>query len=194
MFPSVRLAQNLLETGGKIHSWYNLGGIKIGSGKPNEWWDGSSVNKGTWEVYDGKRIDTSANFRAYDSVYHFYKDQDLLFKNTRYKRVRDARTPQEQATALYECGYATDPQYASKIISIIQVNGLTKYDQKVEDEMKAMELCEALEKRIKNLETLVEAPKWFIKEFGSADLEGKIHDPRLTAEGWRVLAIGLRAK
>jgi flagellum-specific peptidoglycan hydrolase FlgJ len=73
MFPSVRLAQNLLETGGVIHPWYNLGGIKVGSGKPNEWWDGSSVNRGTWEVVNGTRVETSANFRAYQSVYHFYQ-------------------------------------------------------------------------------------------------------------------------
>lgn len=132
MFPSVRLAQNLLETGGKIHSWFNLGGIKVGAGKSNMWWDGSSVNKATWEVYNGARVNTSANFRAYESVYHFYKDQDRLFKNARYKRVRDAKTPQEQAKALYQCGYATDPQYAGKIMTIIQAYGLTKYDK--EDE------------------------------------------------------------
>lgn len=193
MFPSVRLAQNLLETGGKIHSWFNLGGIKVGKGKPNEWWDGSSVNKATWEVYNGVRVNTSANFRAYASVYHFYKDQDLLFKNIRYKRVRDAKTPQEQATALYQCGYATDPAYASKITEIIQANGLTKYDKEDEDEMKALELIDALTQRIAKLETLIEAPVWFVKEFGSADLGGKIHDPHLTKEGWRVLAIGIRA-
>lgn len=39
----------------------------------------------------------------------------------------------------------------------------------------------------------VPAPKWFVQEFGSADLCGLISDPELTAEGWRTLAIGLRA-
>ncbi len=39
----------------------------------------------------------------------------------------------------------------------------------------------------------VTAPKWFVDEFGSADLGGLIRDPELTAEGWRTLAIGLRA-
>jgi len=198
MFPSVRLAQNLLETGGKIHAWNNLGGIKVGDGKPNVWWRGGVVNKGTWEVYDGKKVDITAAFRAYDTLYDFYKDQDLLFMNTRYKRVRDAKTPQEQAIALYQCGYATDPQYTGKLMTIIQAYGLTKYDQEVEDEMKALEdlliRVEKLESRIEKLETLIEAPKWFIKEFGSVDLEGKIHDPRLTEQGWRVLAIGLRVQ
>ena len=132
MFPSVRLAQNLLETGGVIHPWYNLGGIKVGNSKPNQWWNGTSVNRGTWEVYDGKRVDIEANFRAYVSVYCFYKDQDLLFENARYKRVKDSKSPQEQAKALYLCGYATDPNYAGKIINIINDYGLTKYDEEAQ--------------------------------------------------------------
>ncbi len=45
MFPSVRLAQNILETGCIIHPWYNLGGIKVGSGKPNAYWRGKVINK-----------------------------------------------------------------------------------------------------------------------------------------------------
>lgn len=128
MFPSVRLAQNILETGCVIHPWYNLGGIKVGSGETNEWWDGSSVVKNTWEVIDGYRVDTAANFRAYKSVYHFYKDQDLFFQASRYDRVRSAISPDEQARMLKECGYATDPQYADKLISIIDASDLRKYD------------------------------------------------------------------
>jgi len=128
MFPSVRLAQNLLETGGVIHPWNNLGGIKVGSGIPNAFWKGQWVRKGTWEVENGTRVDTAANFRAYESVYHFYKDQDLLFLLPRYARVRAAKSPSEQADALRLCGYATDPQYASKITSIIKTYKLDQYD------------------------------------------------------------------
>jgi len=135
LFVSVRLAQNLLETGGKIHSWNNLGGIKVGSGKPNEWWDGSYVKKGTWEVVNGQKVDTTAAFRAYKSIYHFYKDQDLLFANTRYARVRAARTPEEQAEALRLCGYATDPEYGLKICNIISMYNLKKYDQEADNKM-----------------------------------------------------------
>jgi flagellar protein FlgJ len=132
LFVSVRLAQNLLETGGKIHSWNNLGGIKVGSGKPNEWWDGSYVKKGTWEVVNGQKVDTTAAFRAYKSIYHFYKDQDLLFQNKRYERVRNAKTPEEQAEALRLCGYATDPEYGLKICNIISMYNLKKYDQEAD--------------------------------------------------------------
>lgn len=54
---------------------------------------------------------------------------------------------------------------------------------------------EALEKRVAALEgvdKLIPAPAWFVKEFGSADLGGKIKDPKLTNEGWRTIAIVLR--
>lgn len=119
LFPSVRLAQNLLETGGRIHSWNNLGGIKVGNGKPNDYWKGGIVNKGTWEVYDGQRIDVTAAFRAYESIYDFYKDQDLLLQYRRYDSVRDSQSPNEQAYALAASGYATDPQYAIKLILLI---------------------------------------------------------------------------
>ncbi|CAM3526555.1 glucosaminidase domain-containing protein [Paenibacillus lupini] len=134
LLPSVRLAQNWLETGGRIHDWFNLGGYKVGSGITNAYWKGRTVNTATWEVYAGKTINTAANWRAYDSIYDFYKDQDLLFTKTRYDRVRAAKTPEAQTAALYACGYATDPDYASKLMSIIKTNDLTVHDKEEEDE------------------------------------------------------------
>src|SRR5690606_37955886 len=115
IFPSVRIAQSGLETGWKIPAWNNLGGYKVGSGKLTPCWRGKIVNKGTWEVYDGKRVDVTAAFRAYDSVEDFFRDQDLLFELPRYDRVRLATTPEEQADMLQKCGYATDPAYATKL-------------------------------------------------------------------------------
>lgn len=70
---------------------------------------------------------------------------------------------------------------------------LVGYKMRVEEADEVQQLAE-LEKRIAKLEERVEAPAWFVKEFGSADLGGQIHDPRLTAEGWRVLAISLRVR
>jgi flagellar protein FlgJ len=128
MFPSVRLAQNLLETGGVIHPWNNLGGIKVGSGQTNAYWHGEAVVKGTWEVVDGRSSKTKAAFRAYDSVYDFYKDLDLLLATPRYERVRRAVTPEQQADMLFACGYATDPAYPTKLKSIITQYNLKKYD------------------------------------------------------------------
>ncbi|MCM3626894.1 glucosaminidase domain-containing protein [Paenibacillus glycanilyticus] len=128
LLPSVRMAQNWLETGGKIHEWNNLGGYKVGSGIPNAFWKGRTVCTSTWEVYNGTRVTQKADWRAYDSVYDFYKDQDLLFTKSRYDRVRAAKTPEAQCAALHACGYATDPDYAAKLLSIIKSNNLTSFD------------------------------------------------------------------
>lgn len=195
LFPSVRLAQNLLETGGKIPSWNNLGGIKVGSGKPNEWWDGSSVNKATWEVINGQRVNTAANFRAYKSVYHFYKDQDLLFALSRYERVRNAKTPEEQAAMLQICGYATDPAYPGKLMALINAHDLKKYDAEVDNVIKALEdKITQLTKRVEELEKKPEltvadwakdAHAWVIEQ-GISDGE-RPRDPVTRQELWTML-------
>src|SRR5690606_27539883 len=128
ILPSVRLAQSLLETGGAIHAWNNLGGIKVGSGRVTPYWRGETVTKGTWEYRGGQEVRESSAFRAYRTLYHYYKDQDELFLGSRYSRVRTATTPYEQANEMQRAGYATDPNYASKIMSLIRQYQLEKYD------------------------------------------------------------------
>lgn len=180
MFPSVRLAQNLLETGGVIHPWFNLGGIKVGSGRPNEWWDGSSVNKKTWEVIDGQRVNISANFRAYKSVYHFYKDQDLLLGLPRYDRVRAAKTPEEQCAMLQVCGYATDPAYPGKLVALINAYGLKRYDREVEQVLKELQdQIAAMEKRVEKLERKqsMPVPEWAKEAVEAAVAAGIVDTP-----------------
>lgn len=128
ILPSVRLAQSLLETGGVVHAWNNLGGIKVGSGRLTPYWRGETVTKGTWEYRDGQEVRESSAFRAYRTLYHYYKDQDILFLNSRYSKVRTAGTPYEQADAMQKAGYATDPNYATKITALIRQYQLEKYD------------------------------------------------------------------
>lgn len=204
IFPSVRIAQAGHETGWTIPPWNNLGGYKVGGGKLTPYWRGAIVYKGTWEVYDGRRTDVTAAFRAYDSVEDFFRDQDLLFQTKRYERVRTAKTPHEQAEMLQACGYATDPRYAEKIMAIIERHALKRYDEEAEVRIKMIEQMkqqidqllnaqQQLQRRIEHLEQRVPAPRWFIDEFGSADLGGLIRDPQFSPEGWRTLAVALRA-
>jgi len=173
IFPSVRIAQAGLETGWSIPPWNNLVGFKVGSRPPNGYWKGAYVNKGTWEVYDGKRTDVVAAFRAYDSIEDCFRDQDELFKLTRYARVRNARTPEEQADMLQVCGYATDPQYAAKLKNIIFMYDLKRYDIQAEVEKRMLEELKTkieqlaaenkqLKQRIEKLESRarMEVPEW----------------------------------
>ncbi|CRF29049.1 N-acetylmuramoyl-L-alanine amidase CwlA precursor [Mycobacterium tuberculosis] len=52
----------------------------------------------------------------------------------------------------------------------------------------------ALKKMLEAATLLMPAPDWFVREFGSDDLNGLIQDPKMTAEGWRTTAIALRAQ
>lgn len=190
IFPSVRIAQAGLETGWKIPPWNNLGGYKVGSGKLTPYWRGAIVNKGTWEVYDGKRVDVTAAFRAYDSVEDFFRDQDLLFHNTRYARVRTAQTPEEQAGMLQACGYATDPQYAQKLGSIIARHNLKRHDAEAEVQMQMIEELKTkieqlaaelaqLQKRVDQLEsrTRMDVPEWARAAVDAAVAAGIVDTP-----------------
>jgi flagellar protein FlgJ len=134
LLPSVRIAQNILETGCNLNQYNNLGGFKVGGGTPNEFWKGKTYTTPTWEVVGGRRITTTAVWRAYDSIYDFYRDQDRLFQAIRYARVRSAKTSEEQTDALHLCGYATDPDYAKKLNAIIQSEGLKEYDAEMKKE------------------------------------------------------------
>lgn len=145
LFVSVRIAQNLLETGGTINAHNNLGGFKVGAGKPNGYWKGETYTTPTWEMIGGKRIETEAEWRSYDSIYDFYKDQDILFHKPRYARLLAAITPEDQCRALYECGYATDENYSSKLIAQLKVWNLKSldkedYDMTVNDANKIIEM------------------------------------------------------
>jgi flagellum-specific peptidoglycan hydrolase FlgJ len=45
-----------------------------------------------------------------------------------YAPVLQAKTYREAAQALQDCGYATDPDYANKLIAVIEQNTLYNYD------------------------------------------------------------------
>lgn len=207
LLPSVRLAQNILETGGNsIPATYNLGGYKVGSGKPNAYWRGAVVRQGTWEVYNGQNVQITAAFRAYDSVYAFYKDQDLLLQNVRYAQVGSGRTPKEQAQALQDAGYATDPAYASKLVRLIVQYSLEQYDtmaEKGEEQMAkdqeqdgrltlledAVKRLEAAAGRLEKLQAM-EAPSW-AKE-AAKGLAAYYDTPVGSYDFWRMLTIMYR--
>lgn len=196
LFPSVSIAQMILETGAVIHPWNNLVGYKVGSGKLTPYWRGKAVRKGTWEVYDGRTVQTSADFRAYDSIEDCLKDQALLFiNNSRYRRVVDARTPEEQAAMLKECGYATDPQYAGKIMSIINSYGLKKYDEVARMELERIKRLENEVAELKKAVQSVPAPDWAevtvkkLAEKKTASGQPVLSDPNVSRDLARMLVI-----
>lgn len=121
--PRYLVAQAALETGwGKSvmrqsdgSSSHNLFGIKATGN-----WQGGEARAITSEFRDGQFVKETAAFRSYDSYQDSFHDLvSLLQNNSRYKdAVGAADNPEQFAKELQKAGYATDPDYARKIISI----------------------------------------------------------------------------
>ncbi|MHB0780798.1 flagellar assembly peptidoglycan hydrolase FlgJ [Pseudomonas putida] len=123
--PRYLVAQAALETGwGKSvmrnsdgSSSHNLFGIKATGS-----WQGEQARAITSEFRDGQFVKETAAFRSYDSYQDSFHDLvTLLQSNARYQGALDAAdNPEQFARELQKAGYATDPGYAKKIISIAQ--------------------------------------------------------------------------
>jgi hypothetical protein len=103
------------------------------------------------------------------------------------------------AQALQKAGYATDPQYAAKLISLIETYKLWQYDLEakvvMEDMVKRIEALESKVVQLIDMVRVLEAtppPNWFVAEFGVDALAGVIHDPNGDVDFWRNTAVTLR--
>jgi peptidoglycan hydrolase FlgJ len=99
--------------GSKSH---NLFGIKATGG-----WKGKVVETTTTEYINGVKQKRVEKFRAYDSYAESFKDfANLIQNNPRYKSVMaNVHSISSYARAMQNSGYATDPNYASKLASVI---------------------------------------------------------------------------
>lgn len=121
--PDVLIAQAALETGwGRSlprnqygESSLNLFGIKAGSD-----WKGPRAVISTLEFINGVPERRREPFRMYKSVGEAFDDYvALLEARPRYAEALGARSAAGYANALQQGGYATDPDYAKKIIAIL---------------------------------------------------------------------------
>ena len=96
---------------------HNLFGIKATSG-----WKGKVVEAVTTEYVNGVPQTKREKFRAYDSYADSFRDYaKLLRNNPRYENVlANAQSVEGFAQGLQKAGYATDPNYAAKLTSIIK--------------------------------------------------------------------------
>jgi flagellar protein FlgJ len=132
--PNALVAQAALETGwGRSvpsqsggSSSFNLFGIKAGSN-----WEGATTNVPTLEFEEGVAVRRVARFRAYDSPADSFSDYArLIGNNPRYENARGAGGDVATfASALQDGGYATDPNYAQKVVAVAdEVRSLTSDD------------------------------------------------------------------
>lgn len=118
---SITLAQGLLESGaGKSYlsrAGNNHFGIK------SHGWSGRTIRHD-----DDSRQES---FRAYDNARESYEDHSRFLANReRYKRLFALSITDYKgwARGLKACGYATNPHYAKRLISIIETYRLYEYD------------------------------------------------------------------
>lgn len=113
--PVAILAQAALETGWGRHTpGNNVFGVKAGPG-----WNGATVQSLTQEFSDSVASVGSAAFRAYQTVSESVQNYAALLARPRYQAVRgQGNDISAFATALQRSGYATDPQYAAKLVAI----------------------------------------------------------------------------
>lgn len=122
---SFTVAEAALESGwGADCPGFNLFGIKA-----DPEWDGPVTMQLTHEVVDGKTVAIMAQFRAYDSWLASVEDHaQFLLTNPRYRPAFAYTSGSTFAQAVAAAGYATDPNYAAKIISIIKTHNLSVLD------------------------------------------------------------------
>lgn len=89
----------------------------------------------TTENINGKNKEVKQYFQVYDSWSDSIKSHTYLIvrgtadNHQRFRGVQKAKNYQQAAYELQKNGYATDPNYASKLIYAIQKFHLNKYDK-----------------------------------------------------------------
>lgn len=131
VLPSITLAQAILESdwgnSTLASEYHNLFGVKAGPQEPGKDMTTQEYVNDQWETVTGR-------FKVYSSDYASMRDHArLLYNGTswnsqQYAAVIAATDYRTAAQALQDGGYATDPDYAAKIIAVVQKYGLDNYD------------------------------------------------------------------
>ncbi len=125
---SITLAQAALESGwgesALAKTGNNLFGIKADS-----LWRGQTLTMNTKEFIKGHWVVVPALWRMYPSWQSSIDDHAAFLKqNPRYKACFLCTTSPTFARALAQAGYATDPDYANKLIALMSKHQLQSFD------------------------------------------------------------------
>lgn len=130
IFPETLLAQAIIESSGKGPDGnYYVGASKLASQANNYFgikaaksYTGKKIDLPTLEYYGGRPVTVVQTFRAYNSVGDSFRDfVKFLQENPRYTKagVFKASDAKQQAERIAAAGYATDPQYSTKLKAVI---------------------------------------------------------------------------
>lgn len=118
---SITLAQGLLESAAGKSTLASEGNNHFGI-KCHKDWQGGKMYRDDDEAGEC--------FRTYDSVLESYEDHSKFLKRKRYAPLFELAVEDYEgwAKGLKLCGYATDPNYADRLISIIERYSLDRFD------------------------------------------------------------------
>ena len=116
LYPSTVLAMAALESGYNLNA-ETLFGIK-GEGQVLD----------TTEYIDGKYVNVKDSFKLYPSISASVQGLYDLMQIERYHPACECVEWEEECRQIQKCGYATDPDYADKLISIVNSYQLTMFN------------------------------------------------------------------
>ncbi|MFI3239537.1 MAG: glucosaminidase domain-containing protein [Bacteroidales bacterium] len=137
---SITLAQGILESGAGNGTLAKKANNHFGIKCHSSW-------KGDFVYHDDDA--KNERFRKYRTVEQSYEDHARFLMKERYKPLFALKITDYKgwAKTLKKCGYATDPKYPEKLISLIERYDLHKYDtgQRVVAKRKKLQADESME-------------------------------------------------
>ncbi|MCP8857058.1 glycoside hydrolase family 73 protein [Latilactobacillus fuchuensis] len=125
VLPSIVIAQAIIES-----DWgrsdlavkaHNLFGVKGD-------YQGQKILMTTDEYENEERVTIKDYFKSYPSLQIAIEDHSQFLSVGSYSTLKQQTDYQTQAQTLQQAGYATDPDYAAKLVRTIQIYKLAKYD------------------------------------------------------------------
>ena len=135
VLPSITAAQAILESGWGSSELAKAPNNNLFGIKDSDDWNGETVTVPTQEYVNGDYITVNAAFRKYASWNDSVVDHAKFFTSTEwrkdnYRKVVNETDYRIAARELKNAGYATDPSYAGKLISLIEAYKLYEWDAK----------------------------------------------------------------
>jgi flagellar protein FlgJ len=136
--PKALLAQAAIETGWGQHMIHNTSGQNshnLFGIKADRRWQGDRAMVDTVEFEQGLATSKKASFRMYDSFAESMQDYvGFVKQNPRYEEaVQPSQSPHHYFSELQKAGYATDPDYATKVISVYEGEQFKHYSAQPSD-------------------------------------------------------------
>ena len=84
----------------------------------------------TWEYLNGRNVTRREPFKAYHTMEESFTDHGEYLRNSPIyaEAMKHTDDPRQFARQIHRAGYATDPQYATKLIRLMDRYNLYQYD------------------------------------------------------------------